>query len=362
METAKGKRTTNKRELRLKDLPEINFSHIMNLTDDTGMIQHAIFNIPNRKEGYCIDDNSRALLLFVLASKHKHNETEVRLMNVYLSFIHYMQTENGEFKNFMSYTKVAAEERGSEDSFGRTIMALGFLINEGPSNMLSKTGAGMFIKAYCHIDKLVSIRGIANSIVGVCQFVKYNYPDDVKRDLVIKLSDKMVSMYEANKRDDWHWFEPILAYDNAILPLALLNAYEITSDESYLAVAFEAMEFLESKVLHDGMLSPIGSQGWCERGKKTYAKFDQQGVDAMAMVLFYKQAHRMTQDDIYLSRMYISYQWFLGNNDLGLPLYDSSTGGCADGLHKKEINLNQGAESTLAYWISHMIVASELQA
>jgi len=357
----KEKRLSKKGTFKFSDLPKINFSHINSLTDDTGIIQHAIFNIPNRKEGYCIDDNSRALLLSVLACKYKPDKLIVQLLQVYLSFIHYMQTENGEFKNFMTYTKVAAEERGSEDSFGRTIMALGFLINEGPSNLLSKTATSIFSKAYCHIDRLVSVRGIANAVIGVCQVVKYNYPDDTKRDLVIKLSDKMISMYRANKTEDWHWFEPVLAYDNAILPLALLNAYEITGDEGYLNTAFEAMEFLESKVLHDGMLSPIGNNGWCERGKKTFAKFDQQGIDAMAMILFYQQAYRITSDSEHLSKMYVCYQWFIGKNDLGLSLYDPLTGGCADGLHRKEINLNQGAESTLAYWISHMIVAFELQ-
>lgn len=341
-------------------LPEVKFSHIRNLTDDTGIIQHAIFNIPNRKEGYCIDDNARALLLCVLAAKDKNNEVDPSLLQVYLSFIHYMQTPNGEFKNFMSYTKVAEEERGSEDSFGRTMMALGFLANEGPSKSLSRTGAELFVRAYCHIEKLQSIRGIANSIVGVCQFIKFNYPDDIKRDLVIRLADKMVKMYEENKSATWHWFEPVLTYDNAILPLALLNAYEITSDELYLDVAFEAMDFLESKVFHQGVLSPIGSYGWFERGK-TPAQFDQQGIDAMAMVLYYQQAYRVTGDEKYLARMYQSYRWFLGDNDLNIALYDESTGGCADGLHSTGINLNQGAESTLAYWISHMVVASALK-
>ena len=358
----KQKRESKKRVFEYKDLPEINFSHIENLTDTTGIIQHAIFNIPNRKEGYCIDDNARALLLMVLSHKHKPDKAIVQLLQVYLSFIHYMQTDKGEFKNFMSYTKTCTEEQGSEDSFGRTIMALGFLINEGPSNLFSKTATGIFLKAFHNIDKLVSIRGIANTIIGVCQYVKYNYPDDAKQDTIIKLADKLVIMYEANQSDNWHWFEPVLAYDNAILPLALLNAYEITNDESYFDTALEAMKFLESKVFHDGILSPIGNNGWCKKGKKTFAKFDQQGIDAMAMVLFYQQAYRITSDKDYLSKMYISYQWFTGKNDLGLSLYDPLTGGCADGLHSKEINLNQGAESTIAYWISHMIVVFELQA
>ncbi|MCW3107952.1 MAG: group 1 glycosyl transferase [Segetibacter sp.] len=361
METTEVLLHSNPRVLEFEDLPVLNFGHVRNLTDDTGIIQHAIFNIPNRKEGYCIDDNSRALLLSVLACKDKENKTTLLpLLQVYLSFIHYMQTDNGEFKNFMSYTKIAHEERGSEDSFGRTIMALGFLVHEGPTNSLIKVGAELFSKAYRHIDKLVSLRGIANSIVGVCQYIKYNYPDDVKRDLVIKLADKMVKMYEENKENKWHWFEPVLTYDNAILPLALLNAYEITSDESYLTIALESMRFLESKVFHYGILSPVGNQGWLKRGSAA-ARFDQQGIDAMAMVLFYQQAFRVTRNKKYLSRMYQSYQWFLGTNDLGLPLYDAGTGGCADGLHSEGINLNQGAESTLAYWISHMVVAAAIK-
>lgn len=360
METAEVLVYSNPRTLGLKDLPELDFSHIRNLTDDTGIIQHALFNIPNRKEGYCIDDNARALLLAVWACKDTKNQPALLpLLKVYLSFIHYMQTGNGEFKNFMSYTKEAYEERGSEDSFGRTIMALGFLVNEAPSHLLSKTGADIFLKAYRHIDELVSIRGIANSIVGVCQYIKYNYPDDLKRDLVVKLADKMVAMYEENKDDKWHWFEAILTYDNAILPLALLNAYEISSDQNYLAIALESLRFLESKVFHYGVLRPIGNQGWLKHGQEA-ARFDQQGIDAMAMVLCYQQAFRATRNKKFVSRLYQSYQWFLGSNDLGLSLYDASTGGCADGLHSEGINLNQGAESTLAYWISHMVVAATI--
>lgn len=360
METAEILSQPNPRVLEFKDLPKFNFSHVKSLTDDTGIIQHAIFNIPNRKEGYCIDDNARALLLAVWACKDKQNDVALPLLHVYLSFIHYMQTPNGEFKNFMSYTKEAFEERGSEDSFGRTIMALGFLVNESPSHLLAKTGCEIFSKAYRHIDQLVSIRGIANSMVGLCQYIKYNYPDDVKRDLVIKLADKMVVMFEENKGKGWQWFEPILTYDNAILPLALLNAYEVSSDETYLTIAIESMRFLESKVFHYGILSPIGNEGWLSQGSEG-ARFDQQGIDAMAMVLFYQQAFRVTRNKKYLSRMYQSYQWFLGSNDLALSLYDPTTGGCADGLHMEGINLNQGAESTLAYWISHMVVAAAIK-
>jgi hypothetical protein len=341
-------------------MPAINFAHIRNLTDDTGIIQHAIFSIPNRKEGYCIDDNSRALLLSVFALKADLPKADLPNLLVYLSYVHYMQSKSGEFKNFMDYTKVAAEDRGSEDSFGRTIMALGFLINEGPTSLLVKTGLGIFNKAVPHIDTLVSIRGIANSIVGVCQFIKFNYPDDTKTNLVAKLANKMMHLYEENETNNWHWFEPILTYDNGILPLALLNAYEITGNEAYLSVGLESMHFLESKVFHDNIVSPVGNDGWYPQAGLA-ATFDQQGIDIMAMVLMYQQAFRLTRDTKYQTRMYQSFQWFLGKNDLGVSLYDPSTGGCADGLHSEGINQNQGAESTIAYWISHLVVAETLK-
>ena len=166
-------------------------------------------------------------------------------------------------------------------------------------------------------------------------------------------------MYRHNKKDTWHWCEPVLTYDNAMLPLALLNAYEVTQHEEYLSIALQSMHFLESAVFYDGVLRPIGNQGWYEHGGPV-ARFDQQGIDVMAMILFYQQAFRLTREQQYLDRMHKSYLWFLGLNDLGLSLYDPSTGGCADGLHSKGINLNQGAESTLAYWISHVVVASAL--
>lgn len=347
--------------LRSVDLPEINFSQIRNLTDDTGMIQHAVFAMPNRKEGYCIDDNARALLLTVWACRNVKNKTALRLLPVYLSYIHYMQTDDGYFRNFMSYSKSIEEERGSEDSFGRTMMALGYLINEGDSRLPTRTGEEIFARAYPHVDKLTSLRGMANSIIGVCQFIKCHYPDDLKRNTVADLANRMVAMYEGSKKANWHWFEPVLTYDNAILPLALLKAYEITQDSVYLSVASESIQFLESKVFHNGIFRPVGNQGWCKQGCDP-AQFDQQGIDVMAMVLLYQQLFSLTQEQKYLDRMYKSYQWFLGENDLGMPLYDPSTGGCADGLHSGGINFNQGAESTLAYWISHMVVASALEA
>lgn len=360
METADIIASTQPAELTRAQMPTLNLKHIKELTDSTGIIQHALFGIPNRKEGYCIDDNARALLWAVWACKSKPKDhTAYHLLPVYLSFIHYMQTEEGHFRNFLSYNRISTEERGSDDSFGRTIMALGYLINESPTHALARTGQEIFSKALPQVKTITSIRGIATTIIGICQYIKFHFPDDKKAHIMDEMADKMVQMYKDNKSDGWHWYEPILTYDNALLPLALLHAYEVTQKEEYLAIAFESMHFLESRVFYEDTFRPVGNDGWHKKDGPI-AQFDQQGIDVMAMVLYYQQAYRITGDAIYLTRMYRSYQWFLGDNDLRLSLYDFSTGGCADGLHSEGINLNQGAESTLAYWISHEVVASTL--
>ncbi len=342
------------------DLPEFNFAHISNLTDDTGMIQHAVFDIPNRKEGYCLDDNARALLLTVWACRYKKDPVARRLLPVYLSFVHYMQTDDGYFRNFMSYTKVCPEDRGSEDSFGRTLMALGYLLHEGCHEMSVRMGAEIFAAAYPHTERLVSLRGIANSIIGICQYIKFRYPDDLKKNRVIMLADKLVDSYTANSEKGWQWFEPVMTYDNAMLPLALLHAYEICGDETYRRVAMNTFGFLESRVFASGVLRPVGNLGWYKKGG-AMAQFDQQGIDVMAMVLYYRLAYQLTGSEEWKRNMYRSYCWFLGANDLGQSLYDPLTGGCSDGLHKEGVNFNQGAESTLAYWISHMAVETVLE-
>lgn len=341
-------------------MPAVNWDHILNLTDDTGIIQHALHSMPNRKEGYCIDDNARALLLMVFACQHDKNGPAFRLLTVYLSFIHYMQTDNGYFRNFMSYTKHCTEEYGSEDAFGRTMLVLGYLVNEGPNRLMEKTGKEIFLKAFKHVHKLVSLRGIANSIIGICQYIKSTYPDDVREEAVVTLADKLVKEYNDNQSPDWHWFDSILTYDNAILPLALFNAYEITMNKVYLDTALASMEFLETVVLPGEVLKPVGNEHWYKK-EETCSAFDQQGIDAMAMVMMYQQAFRITRDMVYLEKMQYCYQWFLGKNDLNVSLYDDATGGCFDGLQPHGVNFNQGAESTIAYWIAHMVMLSAIK-
>lgn len=340
-------------------LPPFNADHILNLTDSTGMIQHALRNIPNRKEGYCTDDNSRALLLTVLAWKQGRYPDVLRLMSTYLSFIHYMQTDDGYFHNFMRYDKQIIFDGGSEDAYGRTIMALGYLIAYGPSPLTNRTAEDIFMKAAPHMDRLRSLRGIANSLVGLCKFVGSHHSLNGQLNRVEQLAGKLATAYRRYADQEWQWFEDVLTYDNAMIPLALLHAYEITRQDEYLDIALRAISFLESKVFREGILYPIGNNGWCCKGGDT-ALFDQQPLDAMAMVLFYQQAYHIIQDKEFLTRGIHAWKWFMGENALQQPLYDKNTGGCSDGLQPDRVNENQGAESTIAFWISYFAVSEML--
>lgn len=337
-------------------LPPFNSDHLLNMTDSTGMIQHALRVMPNRKEGYCTDDNSRALLLSVLAWKQGKYPEVLRLMSVYLSFIHYMQTEDGYFHNFMRYDKQIVIDGGSEDAYGRTLMALGYLVEYGPSAQFIRTAEEIFLKAVPCMNELISLRGMANSLIGLCIFVRSHINDEALLQRVTMLGDKLIQEYKRYAEDDWCWFEEVLTYDNAIMPLALLHAYAVTRQEDYLQTALESITFLESKVFHGDVLYPVGNNGWCSKGGST-ALFDQQPLDVMAMVLCYQQAYYVTGDRTFLHKLTRSWQWFLGDNVLQLPLYDETTGGCADGLQEDRVNENQGAESTIAFWISYFAVS-----
>jgi glycosyltransferase involved in cell wall biosynthesis len=336
-------------------LPDFTLSHIRRLTDDTGIVQHAKYGIPNLKEGYCLDDNARALLMIAMAyNNHKVNDF-LDLMPIYLSYIHYMQNDDGSFRNFLSFSRNYLDEVGSEDSFGRTIWALGFLANNSPNESYHKTGQDIFTKSISFFKQLKHLRGIANTILGISHYLKF-YPDDKNtKDIMYELTYKLINVYNKEKSDKWNWFENILTYDNAIMPLSLFHAAEVFKDDIILKVAIESSAFLESVVMKSGYLKPVGSKGWFHKGGKC-ADFAQQSIDVMGMVLLFFKAYEVTKEKKYLDKMFTSFMWYMGKNDLKIPVYDYETGGCNDGLEDYGLNKNQGAESTLSYLISHLTV------
>ena len=349
------KKARKETSINLLLLPPFSLVHIRRLTDDTGIIQHAKFGVPNLKEGYCLDDNARALLMALMAYQQKKDPTTLELLPIYLSYIHYMQNEDGTFRNFLSFKRDYLDEVGSEDSFGRAVWALGYLLGNSPNYAYYQSGRMIFFEAVPNFEKLKSIRAIANTMIGLCYYLRTNKSDDSMTELLNKLSSKITDQYDVESADDWKWYEPILAYDNGILPLALLHATEFLKDKKILRTAMDSMEFLTSLTMYDEYLHLIGNEEWYGKGAEM-SLYAQQPVDAMAMVLMYYQAFIVTGDKPYLDKMFTSFMWFLGENDIRMNLYDFETEGCCDGIERYGINRNQGAESTLAYLISHLRV------
>jgi glycosyltransferase involved in cell wall biosynthesis len=336
-------------------LPPFSLDHIKRLTDDTGIIQHAKFGIPNLKEGYCLDDNARALLMVLMAYRQTKDERALNLAPIYLSYVHYMQNKDGTFRNFLSFSRNFLDETGSEDSFGRTIWALGYLLANAPNDAYYQTGKLIFFDASPNFEKLQSIRGIANAMLGISYYLRSNPSDDSMTERLRNLAGKLIKQYEDNSSSSWKWFERLLAYDNGILPLALLHSADVLNDDKITGIALETMNFLTGITLKDGYLSIVGNEKWYKKeGERSM--FAQQPVDALAMVLMYHQAFHLTKDKEYLTKLFSCFMWFLGENDLRMNLFDFETKGCCDGFESYGVNRNQGAESSLAYLISHLIV------
>jgi glycosyltransferase involved in cell wall biosynthesis len=336
-------------------LPPFSLVHINRLTDDTGIIQHAKFGIPNLKEGYCLDDNARALLMVLMAYRQIKDIGALELSPIYLSYIHYMQNADGSFRNFLSFSRNFLDNVGSEDSFGRTIWALGYLMGNAPNDAYYQTGRLVFFNAAPNFEKLKSIRSIANTMIGISYYLQSNPSDDSMTERLRNLAKILIQHYEENETEDWKWFESLLAYDNGILPLALLHSAKILHDTKITKTAIESMNFLTKHTLKENYLSIIGNEKWYKKeGERSV--FAQQPIDAMAMVLMYHQAFHVTKDKDYLNKLYTSFLWFLGENDLRMSLYDFETQGCCDGFESYGVNRNQGAESSLAYLISHLTV------
>ena len=341
-------------------IPPFSLNHVKRLTDDTGIVQHAKYGIPNLKEGYCLDDNSRALIMALMAFKQNKSKEALDLLPIYLSFIHYMQRDDGNFRNFLHFNRSYMDEIGSEDSFGRTVWALGYVIQHAPNNSYREFAQELFHRSVPHFSHLSDLRGMANALIGISYYLKVNPGDESLLLELNYLTAKLVRAYDESSDEKWKWFEETLTYDNAILVLALLHSCEINADDRVQAIALEALTFLDKTCFKQDCLMPVGNNGWYSRGKEM-AMYDQQAIEAMAMVLMYFQAYLSTQETRYIEKTYLSYRWFLGENTLRAPLYDRETQGCCDGLEQSGINRNQGAESTLAYMISHITVLQALE-
>ena len=363
------------KEKSLNQVPNLNLNHLHRMTDDTGMLQHAIFTVPNYGEGYSIDDNARALIFTVhlaqLGSDQLGLTNSAAPASItqdsafrYLSYLeHAFNPVTGRFRNFLGYDRRWNEGEGSEDCHGRTLWGLGTVLGRSRDQGLRSAAGRLFEFSLRVALEFSSPRAWAYTLLGIQEYL-HSYPGDRDAQKIRSvLSGRMLAMYESIRNPNWKWFEQVLAYGNARLPQAMLMVGAACSDDRMASAGLEALDWLlaAQRCETNGHFVPIGSQGFYRQGGEK-ARFDQQPLEAAGAVSACLQAYRVTGDSRWRGEAWSAFNWFLGDNDLQLPLYDSVTGGCRDGLHPDRANENQGAESTLSFLMALLEMHSLQQA
>jgi len=343
--------------LSVADLPELRLDHFLRLTDDTGIMQHAIHTVPDRRHGYCTDDNARALETMVRLYRQRKDAISLRLIEVYLAFLLHARREDGAFNNFMSFDRRFLAPVRSEDATPRTIEALGALIAWPPRPSLAQLACTIFKDAVVAVS--FSLRGRAYEILGLADYLK-GFPDDLDMRREMKLAaDEMMQTYQFAATMDWQWFEDRLVYENAVMPHALFVASRVLKNDDYRKVAVDTCQFLLDTTYVDDHFSFVGCDGWYPKGGKK-ARFDQQPIDAAAMVRMLRAAFDATGEAHYLELKRKAFDWFLGENDGHAAVFDFASKGCFDGLTPDGVNANQGAESLISYTLAHLSIEEVL--
>ncbi len=344
-----------------QELPEVDLRHLRILTDDTGILQHCIYSTPNRGHGYCTDDNARALIVSAMHWQQSHDETVLPLIQTYLSFLAYaMDEKTRRFRNFMDYDRTWSEAVGSEDSHGRALWALGMGVALCPHESQIALATMLFRQGLPAVESFASPRAWAFTIVGIHAYLRRFGGDSEVRRTRALLTEKLAERFVDCMGDDWPWCEDVVAYCNAKLPHALLMSGKWMQRDDWIDIGKRALAWLlKIQTNDDGMMSIIGTDGWYLRGGQR-ARFDQQPVEAHALVDACIEAYHVTREKQWISEANRAFHWFLGDNDLRTPVFDFTTGGCRDGLHPDRVNENQGAESTLA-WLMSLLLMHELE-
>jgi hypothetical protein len=274
----------------------------------------------------------------------------MRLLDTYLSFVMDAQNTDGSIRNFMHFDRTWWNQEPAHDAFGRVLWALGTIMASPPSPTHLSIVKDCFDRSV-HLVQQQYPRGMAYAVLGMCDYLE-QFPgaSDIKRELELA-ADGLLAQYEENCYPDWDWFEDALTYDNAVLPHALFLAGLTLETDKYLGVATKTADFLLENTFDGDHFSFVGCRGWYERGKAR-ASFDQQPIEAAGTVVMLRAAYDVTKDPKFLKLQRTAFDWFLGANDLRMPLYDFTTKGCSDGLMAAGVNGNQGAESTLSFLLS----------
>jgi len=343
-------------ENRPYEFPPLKLDHLFRMTDNTGIFQHAIFNVPNYREGYCTDDNARAFILTLLlpemTSRIAQRDVE-RLASTYLSFLwNAFDQETKRFRNFMSHSREWLEEVGSEDSHARALWAVGMALGRSGNDGHRNLCALLFQRGLPVVEQFTSPRAWAFVLLAMQEYLRSFSGDRIVNQLRDLLTTRLLELFQANSSKEWQWFEPIATYDNAKLSHAMILSGHWTSRGEVFQAGLQSLRWLvERQRAKAGHFAPIGSNGFWKRGGER-ARFDQQPVEAYATISACLEAFGLTHDEYWKRASRRCFEWFLGRNDLGESLYDSSTGGCRDALHQDRVSQNQGAESSLAFYLS----------
>lgn len=337
-----------------RELPILKLNHLTRMTDSTGVFQHATFSIPNFSEGYCTDDNARAFILSILLSELGLDPEPLRaLATTSAAFLHHaFDPTSKRFHNHLSFDRRWLDDQGSEDCQGRAIWALGVGVGRSPFRTFQMMAGQLFALALPSVPSFTSPRAWAFALIGIDEYLRRLSGDSLVNQTRELLAARLVKLLDENAAPDWCWFEESLSYDNAKLPHALILSGRATGNTSLMDRGLHTLRWLNGLQLSEkGNFRPIGSNGFFTRGGAR-ADFDQQPIEAQAMVSACLEAFRATADPWWFEQAQRAFDWFLGWNDLGIELYSPESGACGDGLHVDRINGNQGAESTLAFLLS----------
>ncbi len=335
-------------------VPPLKLDHLLKMSDHTGIFQHAIYNVPNYHEGYCTDDNARAFIFTVLLREMGDASAEIeRLSSSYLAFLWYAFDANTcRFRNFMNHHREWIERAGSEDSHARALWAVGTALGRSRDEGHRNLCALLFQRGLPPVARFSSPRAWAFALLAIHEYLRTFAGDRAVSQMRDVLAGQLVGLFRANSSPGWQWFERTATYDNAKLSHALILSGHWTSNGDMLDIGLSSLRWLlEAQTAEGGHFAPIGCHGFWSQGSER-ARFDQQPLEAHAMVSACLEAYAVTRDEYWQSAARRCFEWFLGRNDLGQPLYDPTTGGCRDALLQDHLNQNQGAESSLAFYLS----------
>lgn len=337
-------------------LPPLRLDHVVRMSDGTGIFQHAIFNVPNFHEGYCTDDNARAYILCCLLDdigSQLQTKSLTRHSTTYIAFLAAaLDYDNGRFRNFMSHGRQWLEHECSEDSHARALWAAGTGTGHSRNEGHRRLAAQLFEYGLGAVETFTSPRAWSFTLLGINEYLRTAPAQSWIIDMRSLLTERLVALWHASSSEEWPWFEAYVTYENARICQALIISGEWMPQGEALQIGLKSLTWLASIQKGEaGCFRPIGSNGFYRRDGNR-AVFDQQPVEAQAMVSACLEAFRTTQVPSWSREARRAFEWFLGRNDLGVSLYDFSTGGCSDGLHEDRVSDNQGAESTLAFHLA----------